>query len=281
MKKLFIFLAPILLSFPCASAENVISVAPGNIVQGDPVLVSIHTSSTVQKILFDATPLPVITMDGIPSALIPIDIHEKTGSHIITVTLYDGTSLTHTLIVSARAKDTQQFTIPDQFGGTTPVGEKNVTSLLSRENALLSKLWSNQKQLWTRDFIFPVENPIVTDTYGYTRNTGGTNILHKGTDFKASIGTPVKAMNKGVVRYTHNSPIYGKEIVIDHGKGLSTLYMHLSKINVHQGELVQEGHTIGLSGDTGYAVGPHLHVTVRINNISIDPETFMQFFKRK
>jgi murein DD-endopeptidase MepM/ murein hydrolase activator NlpD len=59
-----------------------------------------------------------------------------------------------------------------------------------------------------------------------------------------------------------------------------TFYMHLSKILVNTGQLVMPGQLIALSGDTGYAIGPHLHLTVRINDISIDPMTFLGFFKQ-
>ncbi|MFA6095419.1 MAG: M23 family metallopeptidase, partial [Candidatus Paceibacterota bacterium] len=72
-----------------------------------------------------------------------------------------------------------------------------------------------------------------------------------------------------------------RTIVVDHGLGLMTFYMHLSKIFVNEGELVLPGQVIGLSGDTGYAERPHLHLTVRIGGVSIDPVRFMGLFKRE
>jgi murein DD-endopeptidase MepM/ murein hydrolase activator NlpD len=118
----------------------------------------------------------------------------------------------------------------------------------------------------------------VTDTYGNSRVTGGSNISHKGTDFRAAVGTPIYAMNSGVVRLTRNMRNYGNTIVIDHGLGLHTIYMHLSEISVDLNQRVEKGELIGKSGDTGYVLGPHLHLTIRINGISIDPEKFMAIF---
>jgi murein DD-endopeptidase MepM/ murein hydrolase activator NlpD len=106
----------------------------------------------------------------------------------------------------------------------------------------------------------------------------GYSITHKGTDFRAVEGTPVLAMNRGVVRLVQEGRNYGKTVIIDHGLGLQTFYMHLSKINVKVGELVLSGQIIGLSGMTGYAEAAHLHTTVRIGEVSIDPVRFLGLF---
>ena len=87
------------------------------------------------------------------------------------------------------------------------------------------------------------------------------------------------AMNRGVVRIARTGISYGKTIVVDHGLGLQTFYLHLSKIKVNVGELVLPGQIIGLSGQTGYTDAPHLHLSIRLNGVSIDPMKFMEFFK--
>lgn len=125
----------------------------------------------------------------------------------------------------------------------------------------------------------PLEGTItVTDKYGYSRVTGGSSLNHKGVDLRAPLGTPVYAMNDGVVRFTSTMRNYGKTIAIDHGNGILTIYMHLSEIGVKEGQTVKKGELLGKSGDTGYVFGPHLHLTVRINGISIDPMKFMELF---
>ncbi|MBA3733055.1 M23 family metallopeptidase [Patescibacteria group bacterium] len=104
-------------------------------------------------------------------------------------------------------------------------------------------------------------------------------MTHKGTDFRAKIGTEVHAMNDGVVLVASVGRNYGKHIVIDHGLGVMTFYLHLSEINIKEGDLVTKGQVIGLSGQTGYVTAPHLHLSVRINNISVDPMKFMELFQ--
>src|SRR2546427_208093 len=79
---------------------------------------------------------------------------------------------------------------------------------------------------------------------------------------------------RGVVKIAQRYTSYGNMILVDHGLGLATLYLHLSKMNVAVGDVVERGQIIGLSGDTGYVAGPHLHVSVKIGGISIDPLKF-------
>jgi len=130
--------------------------------------------------------------------------------------------------------------------------------------------------LWQGSFRYPLSAPItITDVYGYSRQTGGSSIAHKGTDFRAVVGTPVYAINDGKVAYTGFLRNYGNVIAVDHGTKILSLYMHLSKVSLAVGDKVEKGDQVGLSGETGYVLGPHLHLTVRINNISIDPIKFM------
>ena len=109
----------------------------------------------------------------------------------------------------------------------------------------------------------------ITQHFGKTSDSGRlyASGTHNGVDFRASIGTPVKAALSGIVLGSGNTDgggcySYGKWVLLRHGNGLSTLYAHLSEINVSEGESVGTGNVIGFSGFTGYATGPHLHFTV-------------------
>jgi murein DD-endopeptidase MepM/ murein hydrolase activator NlpD len=95
-------------------------------------------------------------------------------------------------------------------------------------------------------------------------------------DFRAAQGTPVKAGNSGVVVLAQ--PLYyeGNCVVIDHGLGLYTLSMHLSRIDVHVGQVVATGDRLGLSGATGRVTGPHLHWAVRWQGAYLDPAKVLQ-----
>jgi murein DD-endopeptidase MepM/ murein hydrolase activator NlpD len=111
-----------------------------------------------------------------------------------------------------------------------------------------------------------------TDSFGVRRMFNGKLAsIHKGMDFRARMGTPVRASNSGVVVLAR--PLYyeGNCVIIDHGLGLFTLSMHLSRIQVHEGQRVATGELLGLSGATGRVTGPHLHWAVRWEGAYLDP----------
>ena len=120
-------------------------------------------------------------------------------------------------------------------------------------------------------FRWPLDSVTITQYFGNTRfaQSGAYNGRgHNGVDFRAAIGTPIKAVLSGNVRETGNTDAipgcfsYGKWVLIEHVNGLTTLYAHLSDINVSSGQAIATGQTLGYSGNTGFSTGPHLHFTV-------------------
>jgi len=102
-----------------------------------------------------------------------------------------------------------------------------------------------------------------------------TTKMHTGLDFAAPIGTPIYATANGTVNSTSfDAKGYGNHVVIEHGYGYQTLYGHMVRIKVHEGEQVKRGEVIGWVGSTGKSTGPHCHYEVIRNNIKIDPVNF-------
>lgn len=257
-----------------------ISIAPAHILQGDPVEIEVHgvATSSLKLLTYNGKRLAVFDDAGTPSAAVGIDLNAKTGSYPIVATLANGSTLEANLVIGVREKPEAPLGIPDSLGGNTPEAATNLVNQLARDNAVLNSVPTVAEKLWEGRFIYPVTNPVVTDVYGYTRDTVNTSISHKGTDFHAPPGTPVMAMNSGVVRVAQSFTAYGNTVIIDHGYGIQTLYMHMSELDVEAGDRVEKGQIIGKSGETGYAEGPHLHISVKINSISIDPEKFLKLF---
>lgn len=118
----------------------------------------------------------------------------------------------------------------------------------------------------------PAANNVITCKYGYrTHPVTKKYKLHTGIDLRASTGTKVYAANKGTVTTSGYSSAWGNYIIINHGGGYTTLYAHLSRRNVSKGATVKQGDVIGLSGNTGYSTGPHLHFEINKNGSSYDP----------
>ncbi len=125
---------------------------------------------------------------------------------------------------------------------------------------------------WEGDFLKPVEGRTSTG-FGVQRYINGRLAYrHRGVDIAAPEGTPVLAAANGVVSVADDSfVLHGSTVVMDHGQGVSTLYIHLSEIAVAEGEKVVRGAMIGRVGATGVATGPHLHFGVYAYHEAVDP----------
>ncbi len=127
------------------------------------------------------------------------------------------------------------------------------------------------EQLWTGPLAVPVEGP-VSSPYGvlsvYHDQVRG---FHGGVDIAAAEGTPVRAAATGIVRLAEALPLSGNAVLVDHGLGVITSYLHMSAINVRAGQHVSRGDIVGRVGSTGLATGPHLHWGLRANGVRVDP----------
>ncbi len=94
---------------------------------------------------------------------------------------------------------------------------------------------------------------------------------HKGIDFAAPTGTPIRSTGDGTVEFAGNAGGYGNIVIIRHGSLYTTAYAHMSRIAARRGQRVAQGDVIGYVGSTGWSTGPHLHYEFRVNNVSLDP----------
>lgn len=138
---------------------------------------------------------------------------------------------------------------------------------------------TNQKVKVTSGFIRPIAGPI-TSPFGYrTHPIFKSRIFHSGIDIGGPNRGAIKASNDGKVIYTGWYGGYGKVVILDHGivngKPITTLYAHLSQINVSNGSYVKKGQTVGLEGSTGYSTGPHCHFEVRVNGKPVNPLNYI------
>jgi murein DD-endopeptidase MepM/ murein hydrolase activator NlpD len=133
----------------------------------------------------------------------------------------------------------------------------------------------NPDREWSGNFTAPVDARI-SDVFGTARTFNGqVQGVHQGLDYAVPAGTPVLAVNRGVVLLAQPLYFEGNCVVLDHGQGLLSIYMHLSKIDVKAGQQIDRGTRVGLSGGTGRATGPHLHVAARWQGVYVDPERLL------
>jgi lysostaphin len=133
------------------------------------------------------------------------------------------------------------------------------------------------KKFWNGPFLKPNKGPITT-IYGVRRYYNGkfaNDYYHRGVDYAGAVGSPVMAPAAGRValvgRVSQGFRIHGNIVGIDHGQGVTSTYLHLSRINVKEGDIVQAGQVIGAVGSTGATTGPHLHWGLYVQGQSVDP----------
>jgi murein DD-endopeptidase MepM/ murein hydrolase activator NlpD len=124
--------------------------------------------------------------------------------------------------------------------------------------------------------IWPIEG-IVTSSFGEREDPfNGEGAFHSGIDISAPYGTPVRATADGEVSSAAMGSGYGREVVLDHGHDLRTVYGHLSAIAVLPGQHVIRGQVIGYVGQSGRSTGPHLHYEVRVHNVPVNPHKYLR-----
>ena len=156
---------------------------------------------------------------------------------------------------------------------------EEVYERIKKENKLIGEAREINSDLdfFKDKFIIPVDDAIVTGVYGSQRILNGKpRWPHYGVDFAQKLGTPIKAMASGVVTLAEKDLYFtGATLIFDHGHGISTLYMHMDKIFVEKGDVVEQGEIIGTVGSSGRSTGPHLDVRLNWFGTRLDPATVL------
>ncbi len=211
-------------------------------------------------------------------ALAGVDVESPVGPSALTIhdRLPDGAvrDLSRTVKILPAHYRTAALSVAPRFIEPDPAEVKRIEAEIKLKDNIFSV--SAPRPLWSGNFRAPVRSA-PTDSFGTRRTFNGKLAsVHKGMDFRAPMGTPVHASNSGVVVLARGLYFEGNCVVIDHGLGLYTIAMHLSRIDVHQGERVTTGQLLGLSGATGRVTGPHLHWAVRWQNAYLDPAKLLR-----
>jgi murein DD-endopeptidase MepM/ murein hydrolase activator NlpD len=150
---------------------------------------------------------------------------------------------------------------------------------IKRENKLIGKAREIHSNLsfFKDKFIIPVDDAIITGVYGSQRILNGIpKWPHYGLDFAQIKGSPIKAMNNGIVTLAEKDLFYtGATLIFDHGHGISTLYMHMNEIFVNVGDHIKKGDIVGTIGTSGRSTGPHLDIRLNWFGIRLDPATIL------
>lgn len=178
------------------------------------------------------------------------------------------------------------FTVVD---GTYPVSQIKLaperdalfsTGAVERDAGVLAALYSqtpSPRQIWTGPFVRP-STGVVSSVFGARRTYGDrpAQSAHSGMDIAAPNGTWVLAPQRGSVLYAGRLDSFGYTVLIDHGQGVYTYYLHMQKLFTHPGARVKTGTPLGEMGQEGIATGPHVHWTLVVSGERVDPQEWVE-----
>ncbi len=268
----------------CASTAGSPNVQwqPQALTNGSPVLFEIKASARVRAVsgLWIGQSVSFFRSSTNKGwyGLAAIPLTTKAGPYELRVTemLASGVSVELTRKIRVSNAPYPKITVKVAKRFTEPNPEQLTT--ISTDKSLKEKVFGtvSPDRLWAGQFIAPVSDP-VSDIFGTARVFNDqVQSRHRGLDFAAPPGTEVHAINSGVVILARPMFFEGNCVVIDHGQGLLSLYLHLSAFKVKEGDQVHTGETVALSGGTGRATGPHLHLAVRWQGIYLSPAILLK-----
>jgi murein DD-endopeptidase MepM/ murein hydrolase activator NlpD len=280
------FCAGVTLAAPQARAAPnrsrwMVRLSPTKIVNGEPVLLEVTPPAALQsltgtwlghELVFDrAEGKSWFVLAG-------VSLETKRGAYPIQlegVTANGGRiQFAQNVTVSTEKYPTVQLKVSKAFTAPDPEQQAKIKADQEVKHQVFSQV--SPEREWAGAFAPPVI-AAVSDVFGTRRVfNGATKSVHQGLDYRVPPSTPVSAVNRGTVILARPLYFEGNCVVIDHGRGLLSLYLHLSELKVKEGERVERGTEIGLSGATGRATGPHLHLAVRWQGVYLNPAALLR-----
>ncbi len=211
------------------------------------------------------------------AGLLGLDMQDRPGQSELTIEIvYPRRTARRRLAVRVLKEEypVQRLTLPSTM---VDLDDRTLVRVKAESNVLRQTFGgAGPHPLWTGGFREPVQGTI-SGRFGSRRVINGQpKNPHSGEDIAAPEGTSVSVMNDGIVRLTMDHFFTGKGVVVDHGLGLFSMYFHLSRVDVEQGQAMTKGQVLGTVGSTGRATGPHLHWGVRLNGARVDPYSLLK-----
>ncbi len=281
MRKLLLITGLLLAMTLPAHAATVDLVTP-TVQQGQTLIVAFDEQPT--KVTLGKNALTPFPYQNGWRLVVPFSLGAYTGSvklvtqfKTLRSTTGEPLSVTKTFRITRFTPNVINLPVPPKLNQTPKQLVQNLAVTNSSINSFVKTITGTT--LFGAPFALPLTDNKISSRFGETRKTGTEKITHLGTDFDLPKGTPVAAINDGLVAKAYLDSVYGNSVIINHGRGIYSLYLHLDTLRVATGETVSKGAIVGTLGETGLASAPHLHLSIKINGVSVDPLQFVSSFR--
>lgn len=257
------------LFFASAVQARTFSVTPRVIRQGGVIRVS--SAAPVSAARMNGREIRLFPQTGGGwLGLMPVPATEKPGAYRLTILDSAGARL-HTVTVRVRGAR-----FPRQNVRLRPDVARLEPSPGEMETVRAFRKTVTETRHWTEPFARPLSGCIVSP-FGVRRFINGkpTGAYHTGLDQRAPKGAPVRAIAAGVVQIVRQFNIHGGTVAVDHGQGVGSIYIHLSRFAAREGALVARGDVVGYVGSTGRSSAPHLHWSFYVNGVAVNPRQWL------
>jgi murein DD-endopeptidase MepM/ murein hydrolase activator NlpD len=274
-RRKLLFILPAAVALPAWSNGALAAPAPrASAVPGGVARIHLGNSEQAPQVRLSGERVLVLREEAEWVALVGLSLNLKPGAKaVVEVQGADGATRTMPIVIGKKEYAAQHLNVPQGQVELSPVD----LARYDRERIHLGEVlrtFSPEPPVSTA-MIQPVPGRR-SSSFGMRRFFNGqSRSPHTGMDIAVPVGTPVAAAAAGKVLDTGEYFFSGNQVIVDHGEGLLTLYAHLSEIGTEVGALVDAGATIAKSGATGRVTGPHLHFSVYLNTVPVDPALFL------
>lgn len=258
-----------------------ISFSSEEMARGDLVLLNIRSSREEKpQVTWIKKEIALVYSDARSAwqGFLAADLNQKKGTYSVLIRVPSSHfEKSYKIRVIDKDYGVRNLTLPKEKVELSPESLKRV----KEESAVVNALWTAKEPApaWRGFFIMPVDGDVV-GTFGKRSVINNLERSpHSGVDQRGETGTPVSAINNGRVVLIADHFFTGNSVYLDHGGGIISMYFHLDKILIKDGDNVEKGRVIGLVGATGRVTGPHLHWGVRVNGARVNPLTLIDLSK--
>lgn len=253
-----------------AAAKPVVTISPKSVHPGDPVLVTVTGVNEAPHAKAGGQPLAFFeARRGFEAVFaVPLNINED---HVMIEVAGEAKPIS-VPVLAKKFRETK-LVVEEEYANPSPEDGK----VIDADNAAIGATYEKAagEPQFTRAFRQP--RGAVTGTFGEWRTfQDGHRAQHLGLDLDEAEGSAASAVNDGTVVLVRETFLAGNVVVIAHGAGIASMYFHLQKPTVAEGDVVRRGERIGLVGHTGRTTGPHLHVGIHVHGGLVDPQVFFR-----
>lgn len=272
-------LTPVLVAYALvATAALELKAQPEQVRPGDAFLLNVAGASAPPTGEVAGRPLLFLPHESGYRAVVGLPVETPIGPLEVTVAAKaeDGAEqpLTTTLQIVDPGWRSRELKVAGKFIDPPP----EVQARIEEDKKAFAEAQAQPpgEALFKSDFRWP-RKAVVTAKFGDRRTFNGTTqSQHFGTDLDGAVGAPIYATNDGQVVMVRDAYTSGKTVIVHHGQNVFSLYFHLSKILVPNGTAVKKGQLLGRVGSTGRVTGPHLHWSMKVGDLYVDPESFLR-----